>query len=820
MFDKHIGVLLSAGLTLIPVSEDSKLPYSKWKGAKGTKLLELIDFMNLVSTTAVAVKLGLDSDGLFCFDIDTKFYQGFDAILLPHLEKFYPELYPKLRIERSPSGGCHIFYKIKTDKDIPSSPQLCSRLATNAELEIDSKRKSRCFVECKWNGGLTQIFPSPNYTIVQKPKNEFSELSYDEHCSLYHLISSYNEYFPETKQLKLAKDREDKYDENPFNHYDGSERGSKVLVEDGWKEAKRDARFIYFSRPENETKWISATYSLDNRTYKIWTTSTELEARGYFPSEIKAKLEFGGDKSKLYAWLVKEGFGKLKYNVERNIIKKVAKYGGKLPSNISSLAKFEFEMEKEKLEEKYPYGVFWSADENGVIRISREDLYKIANELGFKKFNKQPVKIEGYKIKKIENEDFYDEIKKYIDENEQIEVFNAYEAFIQHSGKFTVERLRNLEKNLIVRSSKLISYKFFQNVYVRIDFDKIETFEYNTIDGLIWEENIQKRDFSFRKDITESLYYKYIDLAIGWSDYLKTCIGYYAHEHRDEEGYFCIATEQCENPKDGGGSGKNIFWALFNLTTTFKSTPASMIQQSNNLLQSWNGEKVFCLSDMDKDYKLVFFKDIITGNATVNKKYVNEYSIDIEDMPKIGGSSNYSFDDADPGIKRRVRAIEFTDFFTKVGGVKKHFGKMFPKDWDDNEYTWFDNVMMECIQTYIKADNTIGKQPLSSGGWKKQFEQKYHHLTEFIEQNISEWIRIEKVTNDKIIQDYEIFKRQNGILKVSYASVKMNEAINDYCEKFNIKFNKDGKWRNGSNGWDRGRIFGNIEEDKEEEIPF
>ena len=57
--------------------------------------------------------------------------------------------------------------------------------------------------------------------------------------------------------------------------------------------------------------------------------------------------------------------------------------------------------------------------------------------------------------------------------------------------------------------------------------------------------------------------------ATDWTvneDYLLSCIGYLAHEYKDETAaYIIVLTEQCENPKDGGGAGKNVFSELFRI---------------------------------------------------------------------------------------------------------------------------------------------------------------------------------------------------------------------------------------------------------------
>ena len=241
-----------------------------------------------------------------------------------------------------------------------------------------------------------------------------------------------------------------------------------------------------------------------------------------------------------------------------------------------------------------------------------------------------------------------------------------------------------------------------------------------------------------------------------------------------------------------------------------------MIKFDNNLLQSWDGQRIFCLSDIPKKFEIIFFKDIITGNAVVNKKYINEYAVSIEDMCKIIGSSNYSFDDADPGIKRRVRALEFTDYYTLRGGVKKETGKMFPKDWVENDYLEFDNIMISCIQEYLYAENVIELKEMSDSGWIKQFEFKYSYLHDFIRDNINSWIKLGRVSNEVFNSDYSTFIFENNLGK-KMSSHTINKALEDYCHHYKIQIQIRKKGKNGEDEgivWKnegktiRGRLFG------------
>ena len=99
------------------------------------------------------------------------------------------------------------------------------------------------------------------------------------------------------------------------------------------------------------------------------------------------------------------------------------------------------EVEERNFSGHHSFGIFWEFNKKGDIKIDREGLYNVAYSMGFRINNGSIVRIEEiYLVNKTPGE-FYDEIKSYINLQqpfERNEVYNAYESFIQKSGKFTI----------------------------------------------------------------------------------------------------------------------------------------------------------------------------------------------------------------------------------------------------------------------------------------------------------------------------------------------------------------------------------------------
>lgn len=852
---KELSELVDSGIALIPVISSSKSPYAEFKGKPALSLSDLVRAIqyydqNNEECTCVAIRLGEISGGVICIDVDSKHKPGFAERIYADIQNLYPEIFVKLEVDKTPSGGLHFYYRI-SGADLPRSSNLASRFCTSEELLVRPDLKTRCFLELKGEGGLSQCFPSKGYTKVKRGSGGgfgdlgICELSLEEHTELMSLCYLYEEVVKEAP-VKYKKNRDGIYEDGqtPFDQFNISESGAKVLEELGWRYYKTSGRFDKWIKPGDKSNNCGASFNNEKRTYAIYSTKSNLDVDCFNPSSLLCKEKFGGDWSLLSLDLVSRGYGRLKSGIEDIEVKKAIKNGAEsLPANFSPQAVEKFRIGIETKNKQNPYGEFWVEKilMTGDVKyeISRELILSVSRELGFRNYRDSAVRICGNLVRKCTEREYYDELKVYIGLGCQ-ELFDAYEEFLQKSGVFTIKRLDVLDEKLLLQSNKTQSYKFFKNCYILIEGENVRVFEYDDLKELIWEEDKKDRNFTLLEKCEYGEYWDFIKNAIGWSQYLMKCIGYYAHDYHDEEGYFVITTEKSENEKDGGRCGKNIFWKLFSLTTSFKSTAASMIKKDNQLLQSWNFERIFCLSDMPRNFDLIFFKDLITDGAVIRKLYKDEFNVDVHNMAKLGGSSNYTFDDSDPGVKGRLRIVEFTNYYKTLGGVKAATGKMFPKDWVEEDYLLFDNIIIRCIQEFLYGNCIIKENEISSTGWNRKFSGMYYHLYDFIKDNIENWTNLGKISNVSFNRCYMDFRIESNINK-ALTSHTINKALVDYCEHYQIPFvltyrKKNGEMSDGvtwnENGVStRGRLFGEeaikflsrnpeVSVEKKEDLPF
>lgn len=812
-----IESLIEFGINLVAVydkgsnAKKSCGPWAKFQIEFNTKE-DLYSTMNKYDTSAVAMMCGKISGNLEVIDIDSKHKKGIDIKLLALIKEFEPELYAKLRIHRTPSGGKHIIYRVD-NYDVPPGRKVASRPATEDELIRNPQQKSVCFIETRGEKNLCMSPPSANYE--QMTDNEIPILSSSERDFLIYLCESLNEVTKVAPTLKPTKTEGDIYDENPFEHFNRSCEPIKLLEDFGWVYIKHNADYVYFAKPRDNKsdKKISASFSFERRTFRIFTDQTAFEpGSSYLPASVLAILKFGGDKSRTYKYLVSEGFGQLKRKVETSIIKKAALSGGSIPNNFSADAKKVFEELKITIQEDHPYGIFWDQDDEGKVSISREGVYEVSSGLGFRLHNGSVTQIIKNVIHQRTDRYYFDTVKSYIKEDDgslMEDICNAYEAFVQKSGAFTISRLPELDSDLILTDTIDTCFKFFNNGYLKITVDAIERLNYDDHpDLLIWDHSIQKRDYNFGDG---GLYIDYLKKAVTDFSQAQKVLGYLSHEYKDETtGYIIVLTEQCPDPKQGGGSGKNVFCNLLKLTTTYTSKPGSQAKFDEKFFQSWNGQRIFGISDVAKNFDFSFLKEPSTGSFILKKLFKDEVEVDVKLAPKFIVQTNFSYEISDGGLKRRIIPLEFTDFFTKAGGLDVHYNAHFPNGWTEDDYAGFDTLIATSVQEWLKAGRKLRATELTHTGWLKQWEQTYSSATGFILSNWDKWVEDGYITNEDFKSRMESYFNENNVAKMYWPSPsKLNAAIAAYSEKHGILFMKD-KNKRFANGQFKCRIFQSV----------
>lgn len=794
----QVETLLSAGYSIIPVREKAsgnyvaKSPYTGWKEYQTRQIhpkelwLQMTESFN---TNAIAVICGKISGGLEVIDIDSKNKPGVDALIFQDIQKLFPDVWKRLRVHRSPSGGYHILYKV-SGQPVPGN----KKLATTED--------KKTFLETRGEGGYVLVPPSGGYTVIKD--DPIPTLEWTERCSLIALCEAYNERRkPEPATASKPPVENDYYELNPFEHFNQSGDAETVLTAHGaWSKYPRESsKFIWFTRPDTVGGGVHAAFLKDRRLYYFFTTNSQFDSeRCYSPATVLSMLLHNGDKKLTYRHLVQLRYGRIKPEREQRIIARNSITGGQAPPNLSTSAAEQLKKATAEAATVYPYGIFWNypAGEEAVS-IEREALYRVSHGLGFRydaaTGNLVQV-VDGF-LHIRDQRYYYDTIKGYIKEAARDEICNAYEAFLQRSGSFTVTRLTLLDDGNILADGRSWCYKFYRDCWIRITANGYSRHAYPA-PKWIWSNEVQPRDFVVREG---GAMRDFLDKAVEYgalTEYVELVLGFLTHNYKDETtGYIPVFIEKCEDPRHGGGSGKNLLCNLLKLTTTVTSIPGVQVKYDEKFLQSWKGERVFVLSDVLPDFKYVFLKDMSTGDGKLKKLYVDETTVPASRMPKFVVLTNYSYEIVDGGLKRRIIPLEFTDFFTKCGGVDVHYGIFFPHGWTEDDWAGYDFIVLRSIQRWLSVGLKIVDRPLTESSWRKQFEHEYGKtIVGLINENWDSWTEAGKVKNDDFKKQIDTYYAENNVNRTYQPSMyKINRAVEAYGDHYDWVVEVDVKMR-------------------------
>lgn len=467
--------------------------------------------------------------------------------------------------------------------------------------------------------------------------------------------------------------------------------------------------------------------------------------------------------------------------------------------------------------EPHPYGEFWVVSKSGRYNISRVDIVKVSEHLGFRLMRGELYRAIGITLHLCDERQFQDAVSGYIQDIGQIaykEIQNCLETFLQNSTKFTISRLPIIDRNTILRDNATTCYKFYKNLYIKITSDELTQFTYDQFpkDKLILFSSIAQRDYQHGAG---GKYIEYLSLATPWTEqHERICqiIGYLSHEYKDETtGYIIVLIEQCADPKDGGGSGKNIFCNLLSHTTTYHSKNGSQAKFDEKFFQSWNGQRIMGISDVPKNFQYQFLKEPSTGTFILKKLFKDEIEIPVEDGPKFVIQTQFSYEVSDGGLRRRIIPIEFTDFFTRSGGVDIHFGCHFPLGWSEGDWNGFDTLIINSVQKWLQSGRKLTSVELTETGWQKQFKFTYHTIYTAIKELMPKWEETVTVFTEDLKNDLQAYYNENKIHPKYQPNIdKVNDALRDWCRHYLIPFKTNAPARDQLNNIKKAYIFGGV----------
>jgi len=291
---------LRAQLSVIPTKEDKLPALPSWKPYQSQRIKEeeAESLFSGANVKGLAIICGAISGGLEVIDVDTK-HDTTGSLwdeLRGLIEGNLPELYNRLVIAQTRSGGYHIYYR-------------CSSIAGN--LKLSTKLNKEVLIETRGEGGYVIAPPTPNYTYIQGEPGNIPTITPEERDILFSIAKSFNEL--EEVKPKVSTPSSTTYNStglSPFEDY--NQRGDLVALLEGkgWRVVNQRGQRVNLLRPGSTDSKTSGNYHTGLRVLRVFSSSTEFNPdKGYSPSQVFSLLECNGDNKLTYRRLLELGYG-------------------------------------------------------------------------------------------------------------------------------------------------------------------------------------------------------------------------------------------------------------------------------------------------------------------------------------------------------------------------------------------------------------------------------------------------------------------------------------------------------------------------------
>jgi putative DNA primase/helicase len=299
---------LRAGLSVVPCDVKTKFPScGKWKPyQKQAASEQQIKNWFRTNNRHVGFICGKVSGNLEMIDFDNKGNPDADALYQQWaalVEEIKPGLIEQLPMERTQSGGYHIYFRCSS---IQGNRKLAMREATSEELAKKPKEKIVALIETRGEGGFSVASPSRGYELLRGNLCNIPTISPQEREVL---IAAARAQAQIDASIGAGFNRPG----DAYNDATDSAALASLLKAHGWSEFKtvtengRD--IIHMTRPGKD-EGTSATINYVKGCLYVWSTNTPFDTeKPLHPFAVYAVLKHNGDYAAAAGDLAQHGYG-------------------------------------------------------------------------------------------------------------------------------------------------------------------------------------------------------------------------------------------------------------------------------------------------------------------------------------------------------------------------------------------------------------------------------------------------------------------------------------------------------------------------------
>ena len=212
------------------------------------------------------------------------------------------------------------------------------------------------------------------------------------------------------------------------------------------------------------------------------------------------------------------------------------------------------------------------------------------------------------------------------------------------------------------------------------------------------------------------------------------------------------------------------------------------------------------IDDVNENFNIGRFYQRLTGRLNVNIKQGARFYIDFEQAPKFYITTNHALSGLDDSANARLIFMSFSDWYNLSHSPYQEFGHNFFTDWDERQWSLFDNLMAECVMYYMRSREKGWSTPGHGAIDPPMGDLKIRELRQEMGELFLSWAEIYFSPdgghlNTRIVRKemYQAFLNEFGIKSTQITSKGFRDKIYAYCRFTGLHFNahrpsKDGVW--------------------------
>ncbi len=359
---------------------------------------------------------------------------------------------------------------------------------------------------------------------------------------------------------------------------------------------------------------------------------------------------------------------------------------------------------------------FWKFSDAGAISLVPHKYEKYLRDNSFFKYypgEKSEAFIFVYKDSNLIEETSNDRIKDFVltDLKNRDDIGYAPYDFMALNTKFFKSDFLSLLSPVDINLKKdtaTTCYLYYQNCVVEVTADSCKTIEYIDMDSYVWKSNVISRYYR-PFDHHGNEFRSFIWYISGQDKHsyncFKSAIGYLLHTYKtNADNKAIILNDEMISDNPNGRSGKGLFFnGIKQLKKLVSINGKNFDSQGQFAFQTVSTDtQVLVFDDVRRNFPFEDLFSIITEGLTIEYKGQGAVKLPVEKSPKIVITTNYTIKGEGGSFDARKHELELSSYFNKDHTPKKQFGHLLFDDWSEDEWSRFDNFMIQCVQFYMK----------------------------------------------------------------------------------------------------------------------